>query len=324
MEVMDNILIKLMKTGYGITPNKVIPASRGFSAKAAYRVVGADGKQYFLKVYDKTLPTTRCFVERIDAYMPVLAWLSGTPGLAGRILTPALMQGGTYKIEQEDEAYVLFEFICGTTPGIQGITRDQTAELAEILAHLHELSESVPFELTGLDEDISLPFCGHLAQFLKSMNTDGALFAIVSPYTGLLKEAIDETIHLRDTLRTGYAPLVLCHTDAHGNNVIQGERLVLVDWEELRLAPAEADLFIHILHPYGKLLLEEYCGKRRNFSINQELLRFYTLRRRLEDLWGDIQRLTEESPDEAEADNLLGYVKESIDGVYLLYRKGET
>ena len=42
-----------------------------------------------------------------------------------------------------------------------------------------------------------------------------------------------------------HAPLryALCHTDIHGWNLMQEDRLILIDWEGLKLAPVEADLF---------------------------------------------------------------------------------
>ena len=108
---------------------------------------------------------------------------------------------------------------------------------------------------------------------------------------------------------------MLCHGDAHGNNVIQGERLVLADWEDLRWAPPEADLFMYAWHPYGRELLEAYTAARPGYRINYSLLHFYALRRRIEDIWVDIQRLTEEFPDEAEQAELLQWIRQGIEGV---------
>ena len=93
---------------------------------------------------------------------------------------------------------------------------------------------------------------------------------------------------------------------------------MLADWEDLHRAPAEADLFIHAWHPHGNALLETYCAARGGYCINCELLRFYTLRRRLEDIWVDIQRMTEESPDDHEKEELLGWINQSIEAVLLL------
>lgn len=313
-------LIQLLKSEYGIDSNYISPAPGGFSTKAAYRVASADGAEYFVKVYDKSLPTTRFFVERIDMYMPVLDWLSSTPTLRGRILTPVQSCEGAYKVETDSDVYILFLFVCGEVPGVQGMTRAQTVELAKTLALLHDITETVQVEMSGLAEDISLPFCEQLAQYLsKAPPEHGALHDLISPHADLLLSAINETLLLRDTIRLGYTPLVLCHGDAHGNNVIQSDCLVLADWEDLRLAPAEADLFISAWHPHGDILLEAYAAARRGYRVNRELLSFYILRRRIEDVWVDIQRLTEESPDEVETAKLLDWIQRGIEEVRALY-----
>jgi spectinomycin phosphotransferase len=314
-------LITLLKSEYGIVSNSIFPVTGGFSTKAAYRVAGADGAEYFLKLYDKSLPTTRPFVERIDKYMPMLDWMSASSTLHGRVLTPVPARDGGYKAETDVDVCVLFIYIGGGTPGVQGMTRTQTMELAEILAHLHDAGEAVPLDISGLGENISLPFCKQLIQFINNSGMEhDVLFNIISPYSGLLLAAIRETLHLRDTVRLAYSPLVLCHGDAHGNNVIQGERLVLADWEDLRIAPAEADLFIYSWHPHGSMLLEAYAAARRGYRINHELLYFYVLRRRIEDVWSNVQRLTEEAPDEAETAKLLDWTRRGLEEVQAVYR----
>jgi len=314
-------IIDLLSSEYGIIPDSITAAPTGFSAKAAYRAVGADGNEYYLKIYDKSLPTTRFFVGRIDVYMPALDKLSALPALSGRVLNPVRTRSGAYKAETDSDAYVLFLFVNGFVPGIQGMTHGQTVELAETLALLHEVGEAVPFDTPGLAEDISLSFCERLIQFLDWLNTGyGGLFDIILPHKDMLFSAAEEALRLRDTVRTGCSHLVLCHGDAHGNNLIQSERLVLVDWEDLRIAPPEADLFIYAWHKYGDTLLEAYSVARKGYKINRELLYFYILRRRIEDVWVDIERLIEEAPDEAETAKLLGWVSLGIEEVRKIYQ----
>jgi Ser/Thr protein kinase RdoA (MazF antagonist) len=320
---MDELL-KLLNSEYGIVSISILPVPGGFSTKAAYRVTGEDGAEYFLKVYDKSLPTTRLSVERIDIYMPILDWLSTSSTLLGRVLTPVPSRDGAYKAETDGEVYVIFMYVRGVTPGVQGMTRTQTMELAEILALLHDTGEAVPLETPGLVENISLPFCDQLTRYLNKPDTEhNALNELISPHTGLLHSVIHEVLRLRDTVRLGYSPLVLCHGDAHGNNVIQSERLVLADWEDLRLAPAEADLFIYAWHPHGDMLLEAYAAARRGYRINHELLYFYVLRRRIEDVWVDVQRLTEESPNVAETAKLLDWTRRGIEEIRKIYRDNQ-
>jgi len=319
-----NDFIFLLTSEYGIIPTSITPVRGGFSAKA-YRVTDRDGIVYSLKAYDKSLPTVRPFVERNDHYMPVLGWLSASPALGGRVLTPVSTRNGAYQVQAGDDVLAVFLYVTGELPRVEGMTRAQTVELGEILAALHDTGASIPFDTPGLAEDISLSFCEQFIQFLDVMDAkNGALDDLLAPHAELLRAACREALRLRDTLQLSYTPLVLCHGDAHGNNVIQSDRLALADWEDLRWAPAEADLFIHAWHAHGDALLEGYCAARRGYRINRELLDFYTLRRRIEDVWVDIERLIKETSDESEVMKFFGWISQGIEEVRAVYRGQPT
>jgi len=299
----------MLSSAYGINTSSIAQVQGGFSAKA-FRV--AADKEYFLKVYDKSLPTIRGITERMEVFMPALGCLSQIPTLNNRVLTPVPMLSGAYQLETEGHIYVLFHWIPGETPGIETMTRAQTIELAEILAALH----SIQLDCKAPQEDISLSFLDELTYYLDH--------AILRPHACMFRAAIAETKKLRDTVRVNCDQLVLCHGDAHGNNVIQSAGgLVLVDFDGLHMAPAEADLFIYDWHPHGDAFLEAYTAARPGFQINWELLRYYILRRRLEDVWVDIQRLTEESPDAAETQQLIAWVGQGIAAVGKILGEGE-
>jgi len=301
---------EVLKEHFGVAPTNVCEVVGGFSAKA-YRV-DAD-RAYFLKVYDRSLPTMRPFIERIDAYMPALGWLSTTPALRGRVAHPIPALNETYKVETPDHVFLLFAHIQGETPGEKGLTLRQTEELAEILAILHDTSKHIPFDTPGLSEDISLPFCEKLERYLANADLEAsALARLVCPHAATLRAAIAETVRLRDTVRLHAAPLVLCHADAHSYNVMHGNRLVLVDWEDLRWAPAEADLFMHALSPHWAAFWQAYSAIRSDFRLDAGLMRFNLIRRRLDDIGLDIERITQEDPTEAETTKMLGWIALSI------------
>jgi Ser/Thr protein kinase RdoA (MazF antagonist) len=307
-------LSALLSTKYGIISGSICPVKGGWATKAAYRVTGTDGVEYFVKVYDRTLPTTRFIVERIEKYMPVLYKLAVSQFLQGRVLTPIPMFNGSYKAESDSDVYAVFLFVDGKTPGISGMTEKQTIELAEILACLHDTSKTISFNMTELAEDTSLSFCERLINYLDKPEAINNIPAHqILQNADMLKSASIKALNLRDKLRLGYSPLVLCHGDAHGNNVIQSDKLVLADWDNLSYAPVEADLFIHTFHKkYSDIFLEAYCAARRGYLINKDLLYFYTLRNHLGDIWVDIERLIQESPCESEIADLLEWISQSI------------
>jgi len=79
--------------------------------------------------------------------------------------------------------------------------------------------------------------------------------------------------------------MTLCHMDAHGYNLIQSERLVLVDWEMAKYAPPELDLILFTKPEYWNTFIGHYCKLRPNFILDNDLLTFYVHRRNIEDIW---------------------------------------
>jgi Ser/Thr protein kinase RdoA (MazF antagonist) len=277
---------------FGIKAARVEEVRGGWSARAF--LVETREARYFLKVYDGAQQAVLPWIERIDSYIPVLGWLSKTAQLRGRVVTPVPAPGGGFKVESGAEVYLLFDFVDGLTPGV--LNRGQLAELADILARLHALGTEIPVDVDELWEDTSILFCDRLNAFL---NADGgAPGDFLRPHEAALKAAIEQTLRLRDTVRLKAAQLSLCHTDAHGNNVIESDRLVLADWEGLCVAPAEADLFMYAGDPNWDAFIGAYRAARPGFELNKDMLRFYQSRRYLEDIWYYLTRLLHDHPDQ--------------------------
>ena len=76
---------------------------------------------------------------------------------------------------------------------------------------------------------------------------------------------------------------------------MQSDRLVLIDWEGMKLAPPEADLFAFIgnlfWHNCSDEFLKIYESIRKDFKLNSEVLEFYQIRRRIEDIEAFAQSL---------------------------------
>jgi thiamine kinase-like enzyme len=299
----------LLTNRFGITPQNIREVPGGWSAKA-YRINTGD-HCYFLKEYDKSLPSIRPWIERIENYMPVLGWLSGTPELGKNVIHPITTVDGKYKAETAKFIYVLFDYIEGETPGEKGLTDTQTTELAEILARLHNLN-SIAYDNPGLAEDLSIPFCEKIKLFLDGEPTDNDLSRLIFPHADILREAIMVTNRLKNTVRIDATPLVLCHADAHPFNLIQSDRLVLVDFEDLKWAPAEIDLILYALSPNWEVFWKAYSAIRPDFRINPDLMKFYLIRRRLDDIWSDIARISFEKPSEEEIAQMTGWMKKAI------------
>ena len=100
-------------------------------------------------------------------------------------------------------------------------------------------------------------------------------------------------------------PFVLCHTDIHGGNLIRDPqgKLWLIDWENVMLAPKEADLFSFCEEEYAHLFCE---------NADERALRYYLLRRDLEDIQEFLDSVLKGEYDRAGQEEVLSHVKRII------------
>ena len=276
----------IIERRYDIQIKSMQEIQGGWSA-LAYRVIAENGV-FFLKAYEKHKHTAKAWINKIDEYMPVVMTLRENKKLCGRIVVPVLTVDSKYKIEDDDYVFILFPFINGSTPGNDNLTEDEQICLAEIIAELHMYKES-DFQSYKNKEDFNTGICVKLSQLItQGCFQDTGLHDVFTQYSECLLDNIAEMNRLAKKLSCEKLEFVLCHTDLHGWNVLQAEPLVLLDWEGLKIAPAEADLFSFsegFFFDYAwKTFLEFYQKDRPDYIINQDALTFYRLRRRLEDI----------------------------------------
>ncbi|MCG8482520.1 MAG: hypothetical protein MJA31_04355, partial [Clostridia bacterium] len=65
----------------------------------------------------------------------------------------------------------------------------------------------------------------------------------------------------------------------------------LLDFDNLLLAPVEADLFAFYQQPRWEQLLSLYQKTHPHYKVNERLMEFYNLRRVLIDIWEEIELL---------------------------------
>ena len=275
-------ITEILSLHYGIRNSRLTEVEPGWSA-LAYRVE-AGGKRYFLKVYDKTRYTSQIWIQGIDQYMPTVVWLGEHTPLRERIPHVIPAMDGVYKYEDEKRVYILFDWIEGITPREEPLTRPQLLSLAHIIAELHSLDEQIPTSSSVIRENYDIPFYESLMSRARSADEN-----IPSKYLQIIIEKLHQLSEVSRSLPALNLPYTLCHNDIHGWNVItQGDRLMLLDWEGLRLAPREADLFMFKYERYWGYRWDEfydvYKKKHPQLEINETAMRFFQLRRRLNDV----------------------------------------
>lgn len=277
---------------YKLSVSHLTPQQGGWSS-LAYKVI-ADKRSYFLKIYEKKRASTPKWTALINEYIPVLIWLHHHSSLAGKIPVPFTTKGGNYQCANADGIFLLYDYIEGETIGPRDLTDNQAVQLSEIIAELHSYDEQIPIQTQHLKEDFSIPYVEQLKQFMRKQifTVPSDVSEVISEYTLQMNELIDEIEKLSRDLQKSPLRNVLCHTDLHNWNLMQTEeQLVLIDWEGLRLAPVEADFMFLVDQPYYNTFLSVYRKRHPDFVLKPDVLRFYQVRRRLEDIWEWIEQL---------------------------------
>lgn len=289
--IMKNIAF-ILETQYRICSNDICQVQGGWSA-LAYKVKTGRGT-YFLKVYEKDRASTAKWAALIDQYVPVLKWLTRS-GLRGRIPLPLLTQNGDYKVEDDHGIYLLYDYIEGETVGERDLTASQVRQLSEIISYLHGFGEEISIDTTALKEDYNNSFVWELRRVLESQpdRMDSDVKEMFTYYRMPMIKWLIRLDELSVQLQKRNLKMVLCHTDIHNwNLMMSGEDLILIDWEGLKLAPAEADFMYLAQQPYYGIFLNVYQQMHKDFKIDAQALQFYQIRRRLEDIWEFTEQLT--------------------------------
>ncbi len=267
---------------YGIGGAACEAVPGGWSALAVKAV--APGGVFFLKVYDKRRAATARYTAHLESYLGFVARLAASTPLRGALPRPLRALSGRFGAEDADHVYALFEFVEGRTVGDAPLTDAEARQLGRLLALLHLqgtrlLPEGCP------REDFGLPYADRLPALVgEALRASGAE-EYPARFADLLTRFMERAGERATAFGNADLPLVACHTDMHGHNLMRTKAgLVLLDWEGLRAAPAEADLFMLPGWPRDTRILRAYQECRPGFQTLCPLMWWYADRRILEDM----------------------------------------
>lgn len=312
---MDKTIEQMLYREYGIQVRSFLELPSGWSASAWK--VHSDCGDFFLKVYDKHRPSTKSWVARIDSYMPVVLWLHENTELRTKMTAPILTRDGIYKWEDTASLYIVFPFIEGTTIGSEKLKPEQIREIAQIVAELHSYGTEIPVQTNSLRETFDISFCGILADRLGEIQHSVYLNETLVPYMDTITQTIAALQKTAVLLQKSNIPYTLCHTDIHGWNLMQSKNLILIDWEGLKLAPVEADLFSFTKTFFYDYTWEDfmtvYCAAHKDYQVNTDAMRFYRLRRRLEDIHEFVESILYDDLAQEDINRTLHYLKQECE-----------
>jgi len=295
----EEVLAAHARAQFGLPAIRCISALPGGWSARSYRLDVTGGSAFVLKVYDRS-PDGRQWLAASAERLPLLPRLrqAGFPWLPAPIATPA----GSFVEPFGDFDLLLSEYVPGDHPPADSAAWPESLvrHLAERVAALHSLVGS-ELSATLPREDYRLVFRAPLLAALERLRSVGpadrpgviGLRDLLLSREAELLRLLRRTEQLADGARGRGAALVLCHADLHQQNLIlttEGE-LYLLDWEGLRLAPAEQDLFFWADGVHGEALLGHYRRARSGACLNADTFAYYYHYRNLEDLEAWVSRI---------------------------------
>ncbi len=295
-------LVQKLAALYGISVSALAFVPEG-ETSVAYAVSTGEGRRFLVKLWPSsrqglamrarlgvTLPLTRELYER---------------GLVPNLPCPVTSAAGELLHPFGEYALCLFPFLQGRPlpEDRAGWPPGMLEALAKTYANLHRAAPLLKSPLPDRPA-FDMSFAGDFTRGLARLE-DGALKErpglvglrdLLLPRRAQLLGWLEETFDLCAEAQRSAGPLVLCHTDMGGNNLLVdgAGRLSIIDWDDLILAPAEHDVHEYRGEDFGRFIELYYsAGGVRPLQTLQ--FAFYLKRRYLSDLTDWMARIQEES-----------------------------
>ncbi len=208
---------------------------------AAYRVVARNGTAYFLKLRRGHVP---------EATLAIPHWLRGA-GVEQVIPPLANRTTGALSTRLDSFTAILHPFVAGRSGWDVELSHRHWIELGRTLRTLHASAAPPAYTDRLPRETYSAEWRDRVAADLQQLPgrsfTDPVAQELAQQLQArrdLIERILTRAEHLARVLATQRQEWCLCHGDIHAGNVLidTENRLYLVDWDTLVLAPKERDL----------------------------------------------------------------------------------
>ncbi|MGQ3889080.1 aminoglycoside phosphotransferase family protein [Legionella sp. CNM-1927-20] len=282
LKYSDRQLINLLTQGYAFKATQIDFIDTG--SFYSFIVQTENNKKFFLKVYprNQTLVPIHPNIELLNYTGIALYQFRYKFGLD---YVPRIIQTstGTFCFTTPKLILMLFNYIAGSHPSY--FPNQLLAEkLASLLAKLHQIptAEFPNFDQENFDISYALGLENWLNQKISIKDNIHAptLILRLNNFKNQLNEKLTQLKLWQAQFQQNDIPLAITHGDPHHYNVLQSQNEVwLVDWDSIKIAPIERDLW----HYQENNLLNFYSKFNTHVTIDLELCKFYRLQRFLED-----------------------------------------
>jgi spectinomycin phosphotransferase len=289
-DIPDSMLAEGVRDGWGLSVEEIVFMPVGLDHSAwAYEVLIVGGGRRFLKVRTGTF-------TRPALPLPSYLFNHGLPQVVAPIGAVRTVHG---------LRLALYPFVDGPSLWSQGLTDAQWTAYGRFLGMLHAIA--LPGEVAGLlPTETYASTAPHRVRALAGpAAADPALGPLWRRHREKLSAWADEVERLERDAAADPAPTVVCHADIHpGNLLADGDDLRVVDWDAPIRAPRERDLMFVFGADFG----EHPINARREalfragygpLDLDDALLRYYRLERRLDDVALCAATVLDESATEA-------------------------
>jgi spectinomycin phosphotransferase len=287
-DVQDAQIIACLESAYGLSITEIAFLPLGADTDTAvYRVVADDATPYFLKLRRGLFP---------EAAVTIPHWLAKA-GMQHLISPIATQTTGALWTRLSPFTLILYPFVLGRSGWEVDLSEQQWIAFGVALHTLH--TTVVPSVLTRAipHETYTARWRDQVTAFLRQVAEHAFDDPVAANLAGLL-QAEHNTIHhiiaraeqLASILVQQPLEVCLCHGDIHAGNILIGaaNRLYLVDWDTLVVAPKERDL-MSIGGGIGGIWNSDhevtwfYQGYRQT-TINLTALTYYRYERIVQDI----------------------------------------
>jgi len=263
----------VVENNYRIEIAKCVSGPRQWVAET-YIIDDNKGNQYFCKIVDKQL-----LIPGIIKTLPVVARMHE---LGINSISYPLRAKNGWHCFRDNKLIVIYNYI----PANQGFNFD-FHKLGQTIAQIHDITSQIAQKPPA--ENFDFPngdlFDEQFKGTLTSTSTDPvikALKKLLSEHEAEVYTDKNELIRLAALCKDQSSALVITHGDLSTNVLIKSpDDIYIIDWDEMRLAPAERDLWMLDERPS---FLIGYQSIRPDFQIDKNRRSFCILQYHFENM----------------------------------------
>lgn len=204
---------------------------------------------------------------------------------------------GQSTVRVGDSTIIVYPFVDGRDGFNRDLTDNQWVTLGKVMKQIHEMNVPPSIQEKIQRESYSPKWQQAVRGLyplleLESIGDSAAsdLLTFMKQHKATIHRLVDRAEQLAQKAQEQSSPLVLCHSDLHGGNILISEKsaIYIVDWDDPIMAPKERDLMFiggGVANVWNKLHeSEKFYKGYGNAEINKTLLAYYRHERIVEDI----------------------------------------